>query len=589
MASPATAPRTGPSLAVERRPLTTPLALLAVLVCAAVSVGALEWDFSALASSAERAKALARLTSFLGSFGAPDLSSEVLAQGVSLSVQTLATAFWGTALGLALGYGIALFASRAVILGDEPRPSLRRPADALRLASYGARRALLELARLLLDVLRGVPDFAWALLILTVPGPGPITGALALALNIGGIVGKIYSELWDSVDPRRYQALRSTGSSRAAVFLFGIQPLAAPSMLSFALMRAECAIRNASVIGVVGGGGLGAQFFEELQYGHYGVVVTLLLFMLALTASTDLLSNFLRHQLRSDPNHTRVPRGLGLRASLLKRSCALGAVTLLLVLCAWRLLPAWRRALAELDRIEWPWIRQEFSRFVHPDLSWPAVSQAVSSARVPLAMAVLATLGAVLVAGLLVYPGSVAFQLEPQRFTGERVGWLRRGARTLLVLAIRMLALVFRSLPEVAWLLLFAAFLRMGVLAGLLALMVHSSGVLARVFVESVDNVPYRRYEQTFLGSRPATFLYAALPSSAREWLTYSFFQFESNVRTGVMLGIIGVGGLGDRFHSAYEGMRDWNRAGTYLLAMILFTTLIDRTARAFRLEPLLR
>src|SRR3546814_4909551 len=80
-------------------------------------------------------------------------------------------------------------------------------------------------------------------------GLGPLTVALALALNITGILAKVYSELWDGVDERRYAQVSSLGGGRLATFLYGIRPLASRNVLSFTLMWAECAIRNAAVIG----------------------------------------------------------------------------------------------------------------------------------------------------------------------------------------------------------------------------------------------------------------------------------------------------------------------------------------------------
>ena len=74
-------------------------------------------------------------------------------------------------------------------------------------------------------------------------GLGPLTGALALALNITGILAKVYSELWDSVDASRYAQVSSLGGGRLATFLYGIRPLAARNVLSFTLMRADKADR----------------------------------------------------------------------------------------------------------------------------------------------------------------------------------------------------------------------------------------------------------------------------------------------------------------------------------------------------------
>jgi len=69
-----------------------------------------------------------------------------------------------------------------------------------------------------------------------------------------------------------------------------------------------------------------------------------------------------------------------------------------------------------------------------------------------------------------------------------------------------------------------------------------------------------------------------------RDWLTYALFQFESNVRAAVVLGLIGVGGLGFQFNFNFEWFR-FERAGTYLIMMILLTVIIDRSARMFKVS----
>jgi phosphonate transport system permease protein len=254
-----------------------------------------------------------------------------------------------------------------------------------------------------------------------------------------------------------------------------------------------------------------------------------------------------------------------------------------LALCLVQLAPAIGRAWEELARIEWGVIAGSFGAFLQPALDAETLGQAARGSIVPVAMAVLATLASFLLAGALAYPGSIAFQLEPERFTGEHASGLLRAARGLLFLAARGLALLMRAVPEVAWVTVTAVFFTIGILPGVLALTLHSTGILARVFIERVDDVPYGSLEQGYSGSRLATMGYVALPRSLRSWGTYTFFQFESNVRAGVVVGMIGVGGLGDMFHSSYSYFA-WNRAGTFALAMVLLTVLIDRTSRSLRL-----
>jgi phosphonate transport system permease protein len=198
-------------------------------------------------------------------------------------------------------------------------------------------------------------------------------------------------------------------------------------------------------------------------------------------------------------------------------------------------------------------------------------------------MAIVGTLLGVLMAMLLCYPHSVAFQLEPHRFTGETPAGWQRALRATQTAVARMVAVTSRAIPEVMWAMFFIAFFGMGVVAGAVALAIHSMGVLVRVFSETVDNIPYRRFEQSFAGSRMACFGYAAVPTSWRDWMTYSVFQFESNVRAGVVLGIIGSAGLGFIFSFNFEHFH-YERASTDLIVIILLTVVIDRASRALKL-----
>lgn len=555
------------------QPKTTWIVVAALAVTAVVGARHLSWDLSAIESWEAVRRSWARFVEFLAAFGAPDLSGEALATAGQLMLDTLAVALLGVGLGLLLAYPLAIGACRAVLLGDDPH----RP------AGRWLRRGVLEGCRLLLDVLRGVPDFAWALLLANFAGIGTPTGVLAIGISVAGILGKVLSEQWDNQEVERYAFLRSTGASSLQVFLFGIQPLSARAMLSFVLMRTECAIRNASVIGVIAGGGLGSGLWDAFKDSRYDFVVTLLLAMLVLTAGADLAANFLRYQLRIDPNHPRARHRATVGRSSLQRGLGAGLCVLLLAGSYWTQHAAFRSFLDELDRLEpdfaWGYLHR---LLLSPDPA--AIPAAWNESFVPLAVALLTTLGATLLAAALAYPASVSFQLEAHRFTGENPSLLRRAWRLSGVVATRGLALMFRAVPEVAWLLILGAFFRQGLLAGVLAVTLHSAGVLLRVFVETVDNVPHRRLEQVAGACRPQIFLYGALPSAWADWKTYAFFQFEVNMRMGIVLGMVGAGGLGEAFDGNLKFDRI-ERACTFLWAMVLLTVLVDRLSRWLQLR----
>lgn len=611
------------------------LVVIALLVLAAFT--AAEWDFTALLDAEERARALGRMGAWLAAFASPDLSTEFLVRSWGLTLETLSAAVLGTALAVVFGFLLAMASSRAVAVGEERATGWWRNVP---LRSPSA--ALCSLARLIQDVLRAVPDFVWAIILVALIGLGPLTGAIALALNITGILAKVYSELWDSVDERQYEQVRASGAGRIKVFFYGIQPLAARAVQSFTLMRAECAIRNAAVIGAVGGGGLGAEIWYQIRFGAWDKVSTLILFTLLLTLTADLASNYIRRQLRSDPNHPRAIKARSVFADLSRAWIGAGFAALIIVWSVWFM--GWGNTAgpggtaknflepaAEILSGE-AWSKLAFfERMLRPELDLPALGlgdpakveareaagrtvslfseyspwqfyqpaawvaweqeldqwfvwRVIKSSVVPLSIAIVGTLLGVLGAMALTYPHALAFQLEPAQFTGETTHPLVRVLRFIQLALARATGLISRGVPEVMWAFLFIAFFGPGLVAGTIAIAIHTMGVLVRVFSESVDNIPYRRFEQGFSGSRITCFGMVAAPIAWREWMTYSFFQFESNVRTAVVLGLVGVGGLGFYFSFNFEWFR-FETASTYLLMIIALTIIIDRISRWLQLS----
>lgn len=548
------------------------LVLLLALVLASVLV--LPWNLDAIASWDGFLAAWQRLATYLAGFGAPDLSAPMLARCGWLAAETVAVALLGTSLGLLLAYPLGLLATRAVLLGDDPHGRL----------AHAVRRTILELARFCLDALRGVPDFVWAIVLASITGINATTGVLAIAISVAGILGKVLSEQWDNVAPARYAALRSTGAGRLAVFSYGVQPLAARATQSFVLMRFECAVRNASVIGVVAGGGLGAALWDEYTDGNWQRVATVLLALLSVTVLTDLGANLVRRQLRVDPNHPRRGGSRSRAATARQRGLIAGLVVGLLVAAVAVLQEPLARAAAELQRVDWQFVARFAGGLAVPELSAANLTAVATHSAAPLAIGLLATLGGATVAALLAYPASLAFQVDASRFTGERPSAATTVGRWSAVVAARGLAVLLRGVPEVAWVVLLMVFWKQGVTPCVLAVLLHSAGVLHRVYTETIDNVPYARLDKVGNACRSRIFLYGALPAAFADWRTYTFFQFEVNVRIGIALGMVGAGGLGERFKANLD-FRDYGTASAFLWAMVVLTIAIDRTSRWLQLR----
>jgi phosphonate transport system permease protein len=538
------------------------MALVVVLATALAWVAG-EYDLSSMAGPQAVTRGLERGGAFLRALGQPDLSPAFLARATDLSLSTLAMAVLGTALGIAGGLLLGTLSSRNAMVAEEPGRPPR------------LRAVLCECARLVQDALRGVPDFAWAVIAIPLLGLGSLAGVAALAVSTAGILGRNYSEVFDTVPERLLEPLRAGGATRLQAFLYGVWPAALPAVVSLSLLRWECAVRNSAVIGVVGGGGLGSEVSLRMNYGEYGRLMTLLLCLLVLTVGSDLVSGVVRGRMRVVSGPAARSRAAH-RGTFRRRALYLAPALALIAWSVWRLSPGLDGLLAA-ER--WAEMGHRFGDLLRPDIR--VLGGALASAAVPLSMAWLGTLLASTLAAVLTFGASRTFQVQAMSFTGDAPSTAESATRQACLVSARGVAAVTRAIPEVFWAILLVSFFHLGTLPGMLALAVHSTGILARVFAESVDALPARTLEVVHAasGSRLRTFLYGAVPAVAPEWLAYTFYQFESNVRAGVVLGIVGVGGLGFLFSFEFEFFR-LQRAATYLLVMVAVAVLLDRLSR---------
>ena len=146
-------------------------------------------------------------------------------------------------------------------------------------------------ARLILNLLRSVPELVWAVLMVLAAGLGPFAGVLALALHTSGVFGRLFGETLENVTREPEQALRVSGSGVAAAFTYGSLPLVTPQWLAYTLYRWEMNIRMAAVLGFVGAGGLGQMLYFHLSLFHQPQAATVLIAMCVLTIGVDALSS----------------------------------------------------------------------------------------------------------------------------------------------------------------------------------------------------------------------------------------------------------------------------------------------------------
>ncbi|MES2018449.1 MAG: phosphonate ABC transporter, permease protein PhnE [Pseudomonadota bacterium] len=243
------------------------MAALAALVVASFATLPLQW-------AAFFTEDAARTTSeFLAGFAPPDLAPGFLRKTAMAALETLSM----SALGTLLAVGGALLLSL---------PAAGRGGPWLRAG-----------ARLLLNVLRSIPELVWATLLLVAAGLGPFAGTLALAAHTSGVLGRLFADALENAEPLPEATLRTNGAGAVQAFLYATLPQTLPQMLSYTLYRWENNIRAAAVLGVVGAGGLGQMLKYHLSLFQMPSAATVIIAMLVLVALVDALSFALRRAL----------------------------------------------------------------------------------------------------------------------------------------------------------------------------------------------------------------------------------------------------------------------------------------------------
>jgi phosphonate transport system permease protein len=220
---------------------------------------------------------------FLSGFLPPEVSGDFLGYLLKATLETVAIATAGVALAFLLAAPLAIASTHSLSIS--------------RIGPHGGRwrREILRFGiRNILVILRGIPVLVWALVFVRVFGLGPTAGVLAIGLTYGGMLAKVYAEIFESGDTRPVRAILESGGGRLQALLYGLLPCSAQELTSYTVYRWECAIRTSVVMGFVGAGGLGQLMDQAMKMLNGGEAATILLMFFLLVIGADLLSAFLR-------------------------------------------------------------------------------------------------------------------------------------------------------------------------------------------------------------------------------------------------------------------------------------------------------
>jgi phosphonate transport system permease protein len=192
--------------------------------------------------------------------------SETLRLSLEKIVETVFLALMGTAFGVVLSVPLSFLAARNLTGNSLPG----------RLIYYATRTFF--------NLTRSIEVMIVAVIMAVVVGIGPFAGVLALVIHSIGALGKLYSEAIESIDAGPIEAITATGASRVQIVLYGVLPQVIPQFISFTLYRWDINVRMSTIIGFVGGGGIGyllIQYINLLQWNQAGTVLWLIALVVA--------------------------------------------------------------------------------------------------------------------------------------------------------------------------------------------------------------------------------------------------------------------------------------------------------------------
>jgi phosphonate transport system permease protein len=494
----------------------------------------------------------------------------------NLALVTVCMAVVGTALAALLALPVGFMAARNTTI----HPAVR------------------WVARSLIVVCRSVPDLIFAIVFVEAIGIGVLPGVLALGFHSVGMLGKLYAEAIEQVDPQPRDAVTATGAGRLQNVATSVVPQVLPSFSSITLYRLDINLRSSVVLGYVGAGGIGFLLNEDMGELLFRQAVGIVVVIFALIVIMEIVSAIIRRSLIGTDAPARAARpgrrtGLGGRVArrVVRRRLAgpeLGEAEMLKALPA-----SWS---FDRERVRPPWTGQRALRFSFAGgaLVIIAVSlwvtkinpvQIVTSARQiwdtvvlyfppdfstdrsGLITGVLQTASVAMVATAIGFLIAVPIGLLAARNVADR--WAYRAARVFLLLV--------RAVPELILAIVFVVAVGLGLVAGAFALIVGTVAFMSKLVADGIEEVNPMPREAVLSGGASrlqetgTSVLLPATPALVGSGL----YMLDVNFRSSTILGIVGAGGIGFLLYQSVQILA-YRTTGAIIVATFAVVLLIE-------------
>lgn len=406
------------------------------------------------------------------------------------------------------------------------------------------KRICVGIFRGILSFTRAIHELVWAWVFVASFGLSPYAAIFALAIPYGGILGRILADALNDVPEEPIKALKLTGASNWQCLYYGYFPYVWNNMVSYTLYRFECSIRSSTIMSFVGLGGLGYQIQLSLADIEFDEVWTFLFFLILLVIIVDVWSSLLRKSI--NPPTTSKTR----MKYFTVKSLSLVIVSFLVIGSWYYVRFVQEASLFQLFSNEnLQYAIKFFSGLLGLNEEIPAFfvlenwKIAIALTWETLIMSIIAIGIATIIALFTVIPAARNFADGTLTASSGFWQWLSFGI-------IRIFYIFSRAVPELIWAMLIVFLLKPGLLPGALALALHNFGILGKLcaeVIEEMDHKPVRNLA-TAGASKAQMFLYGVLPTVMPKFLSFIFYRWEVIMRTTIVVGFIGAGGLGQEF-----------------------------------------
>lgn len=216
------------------------------------------------------AKGIPFMIDFIKRMFPPDISN--LGLFLSKTVETLQMAIVGSTIGALIAFPLSFLAARNIM----------------------PNKFIYHSIRTVFDMFRGINEIIWGLIFVSMVGLGPFPGVLALAAHVTGALGRYFSEAIETVDPEIIKAIVSTGANKIQVIARGVFPQVKPLFVNYTLYYLENNFRAATVLGLVGAGGIGMELLTSMRLFRNKEVLTILIIMILTVTAIDRFSAYIR-------------------------------------------------------------------------------------------------------------------------------------------------------------------------------------------------------------------------------------------------------------------------------------------------------